>query len=460
MSGADLELGALAWLCTYALHSTLLFLAAWLVTTRRMVRSERVKEIVWKTALAGGLFTATTQLALDRPPSGGHWVLGAGAYAAAPADGPASDPGRSARAAERGIAEDAAPPHARGGEDGDPAGILAGGLRWTEWALAGWALGGAALLSLLLVAGGRLRRRLAGRRPIAEGPLPEIVAELSRRAGLSRRVRLTVSPRLRAPVALGTLAPEICLPPRALHGMPRRSQEAMLAHELAHVARFDPLWLGLARVLELVFFFQPLHRVARRRLAESAEFLCDDWALRRTGDRLGLARCLAEVARWLVGDDGPMPACSMADLRSPLGERVERILDERRAAERAPAWLPPAGAALLSAVVMVAPGFVAPAAAAEPVAIPAAPPAATSLAAVLASEWAAIEEELRALELDVAGIRAAAEGRRLSTATRERLAAVEQRARELRSKQRSIRDHLAAWQTLARRDTEPGEPSR
>ena len=50
------EIGALAWLFTYALHSTLLLAAAWLLTSSRLgriVRSERARETIWKTALVG-----------------------------------------------------------------------------------------------------------------------------------------------------------------------------------------------------------------------------------------------------------------------------------------------------------------------------------------------------------------------------------------------------------------------
>ena len=39
----------------------------------------------------------------------------------------------------------------------------------------------------------------------------------------------------------------------------------MLAHELAHLARRDPLWLAFASVVERVFWIQPLNRIARRR---------------------------------------------------------------------------------------------------------------------------------------------------------------------------------------------------
>ena len=130
----------------------------------------------------------------------------------------------------------------------------------------------------------------------------------------------------------------------------------MIAHELAHVARFDPFWLDFCRLLESVLFLQPLHRLARRQLARCAEFRCDDWAVRETGDRIALARCLTEVAGWL-GRRTPLPACGMADLRSPLAERVRRILDAGPTPDRRPVGVATIAPTLIAATVLWAPGF-------------------------------------------------------------------------------------------------------
>lgn len=468
----SLALPVLAWLLTYALHSTLLLGIAWLATRGEWTRSARVKEILWRTALLGGLFTASVQLAVVRDPFAGRWHLGTQASAAALEAielGPALSLGTLPSAVGGGgPLEETAPPTTWE----DSAGLLPT-LAWTEWAFLGWALGGVVLLTLLSVGSRRLSRRLAGRKMVLDGPLPEVLARLRRRAGIWRRVRLSVSPGLDAPVALGILRPEICLPPRALSGLAREQQEAMLAHELAHVARLDPLWLEVVRAVQTLFFFQPLNRVARRRLGECAEFLCDDWAVAHTGDPVGLAGCLAEVARWIVGDAEPLPACSMADLRSPLGERVERLLDEQRRPDGAPAWLAPLGAALLSATAMVAPGFARtePAPPPEPEPSLATPPPPSSRTALRADAPAAppaepadptgrrplpridelrrgmavIDDELTGLGTEIAELRDMLRGRAVSPETRAALERIEHAAAELRRKERIIQASLNMW---------------
>jgi hypothetical protein len=154
---------------------------------------------------------------------------------------------------------------------------------------------------------------------------------------------------------------EICVPVRALRDLSASQQEAMLGHELGHAIRRDPAWLGLCWMLERVLLVQPLNRVARARLQQNAEMLCDDWAVHLTGRHLSLASCLTEVARWVVGAP-PMspglPAPGMAG--APLTRRVERLLaaPPREVVHRERWWLA-LGLAGLAAVTGAAPGFAA-----------------------------------------------------------------------------------------------------
>ncbi|HLE84879.1 MAG TPA: M56 family metallopeptidase, partial [Thermoanaerobaculia bacterium] len=219
----------------------------------------------------------------------------------------------------------------------------------------------------------RLRARLRGRHELAGGPvrrlLDRLLAEAEARAasgapappaagGVPRRVRLTGSPALPVPVALGVGEREICLPRRALTELGERRQRGLLAHELAHLERRDPAWLLASRAIESLLFLQPLNRLARARLQEISELRCDAWAVAATGDRIGLARCLTEVAGWLARDRAALPVPGMARSRRRLGVRVKRILEGT--AEEPPArrrWLPAAAGALLLAGAALVPGL-------------------------------------------------------------------------------------------------------
>src|SRR5213078_314063 len=60
---------ALAWLLTYAIHSTVLFSLAWLLVRARRW-SPGASELLWKTAMVGAIITASTQQWLDVRPAG------------------------------------------------------------------------------------------------------------------------------------------------------------------------------------------------------------------------------------------------------------------------------------------------------------------------------------------------------------------------------------------------------
>jgi len=185
---------------------------------------------------------------------------------------------------------------------------------------------------------------------------PTLLAELdrlARDAGLRRSPRLTSTVRISSPIALGI--GEICVPETALMELDLEQQRSMLAHELAHLARRDPLWLAFASGVERVLWFQPLNRVARRRIATSAEYLCDEWAVRRTGSGVALARCLAQVAEWIQASPLGVPVAGMAEERSLLVSRVEKLLNGGTPVSRSRRALALGAAAVVLATIAIAP---------------------------------------------------------------------------------------------------------
>lgn len=349
-----------AWLATFAVHSTLLFLIA-LATTRRL--TERVPdraERIWTVALVAGLVTATLQARTLGPRfTLGSWASEAGVARTHAPDAPCG-PASSSTAVEAtptcsettivAASETAAGPAVRNPAEG-------GSDRATFAPRPGhvltlWALGAVAGLVALAAAYAAFLRRLRYRRPLDGAPAREL-ADLARAAGVAAP-RLTVSDALAAPVGFMLPRPEICLPERVVGELDPSGRRAILAHELAHLVRRDPLRLLGWRALEALFFFQPLLRIGRRRLVALSETLCDEWAVGRTGDRRELARTLARVAGWVRGPE-PAPVAQMAACRSSLGRRVERLLQPvQRGPSRTPTALALVG---LVVVAMTGPGF-------------------------------------------------------------------------------------------------------
>src|SRR5262249_2511337 len=146
-------------------------------------------------------------------------------------------------------------------------------------AFLGWAVVASAFLLRLAVLRARLLTALGERAPVMDPLVRARLEGLCHDVGHVRPVRLTTSEGLKSPLALGWT--EICLPAEALLELDDRQQRSVLAHELAPLRRLDPIWLLAGSVLEQLFFFQPLNRLARSRMQEVAEFLCDDWAAAR-----------------------------------------------------------------------------------------------------------------------------------------------------------------------------------
>jgi hypothetical protein len=87
--------------------------------------------------------------------------------------------------------------------------------------------------------------------------------------------------------------------------------------------------LLLCRMACAVFGFQPLNHLARREWQKSAEYLCDAWAVNRTGSRLALARCLTEVAGWRWRRSDCAASLAATGRRAGgLADRIERLVTD------------------------------------------------------------------------------------------------------------------------------------
>ena len=343
----------LAWLLTYLIHSTVLLGLAW-VLTRLRPWPPAALDLMWKTALVGGLVTATVQLALEVRPAGSV-ALRATIEAPAPAASAVDEPHPAAprRGAAHDVAESRqAPSPSTAGVAGPVASLGARASLHSAavlaWSLVALALGLAYAARRLILVG-----RIGDRDAVLDDRLLAELDLLTREAGLRRRPRLTSTARISSPIALGL--DEICVPETALTELDLEQQRSMLAHELAHLARRDPLWLAFASLVERVLWIQPLNRVARRQITTAAEYLCDEWAVRRTGSGVALARCLAQVAEWIQSSPLGVPVAGMAEERSLLVSRVEKLLAARGTPPRSRRTLVLAAAVVVLSTIAIAP---------------------------------------------------------------------------------------------------------
>ena len=346
-----LSSAVLAWLLTYLIHSTALLLLAWALTRVR-IWAPAATDLFWKAALVGGLVSASTQLALELRPAGSVSIARPTvetATSATPHSAGVEHPAPVMRRDEPVDLRTAAVSSAGSSTTSPLDRFPVRGIVVTVWACIGLGLALTYAARRLILVG-----RIGDRRAVLDGRLLAELEQLTREAKLRRRPRLTSTTRISSPIALGVA--EICLPESALTDLDLEQQRSMLAHELAHLARRDPVWLAFVSVVERVLWIQPLNRLARRGIATSAEYLCDEWAVRRTGSGVALARCLAQVAEWIQASPLGVPVAGMAEERSLLVSRVEKLLAGRGFDARPRRVLAVASVAVVVATIAIVPG--------------------------------------------------------------------------------------------------------
>jgi hypothetical protein len=134
------------------------------------------------------------------------------------------------------------------------------------------------------------------------------------------------SNRVATPVVTGLVRTRVMVPP-TWDRWGASVRHMVLAHERAHIARYDPLIAALARVNRAVFWFHPLAWWMERHLSRLAESACDDIVVRKVNDSRLYAALLVEMAHRLR-QHGHRVAWQGIGIVSPsrFEDRVDQIL--------------------------------------------------------------------------------------------------------------------------------------
>lgn len=189
---------------------------------------------------------------------------------------------------------------------------------------AAWGVGTALLLLWLGVCHWHLSRLRREARPVTSGPAAETLSALT-----PRPPRLLCHPSVQSPFLAGLRHPAIFLPAAYEAEFDPTTLRAILAHELAHLARRDNAWTLAARLLCALLWPQPLLWLLCRRLEQTSEEACDQAVLAQDCPPRAYADCLLTLA-----ERHPLPrrertlGAGVAPFRSSLGQRIGRILDK------------------------------------------------------------------------------------------------------------------------------------
>ena len=194
----------------------------------------------------------------------------------------------------------------------------------TAAATALYAVPAAILLLITFLALARLIALRARADVLVDGHWLSALARAQRRMGFKHGTALLTSDELASPISWGLMRPVILLNSRAVEAT--GEAEAIIAHELAHVARLDWIKLLLARIATALFWFNPLVWILAREAHQLREETADDTVLAADIVDTDYAQLLVGVARHecpglLLGAHGVAPS------KSSLSRRVARVLD-------------------------------------------------------------------------------------------------------------------------------------
>jgi TonB family protein len=262
----------------WALKVTVVFAAAWVAAGALRGAAASARHAVWAAAILCGLLLPALQLAVP------SWAVA----------GPADLPGLWNIEGAIGATGTSMPSL--------PASSInavapSGSLPLTRVVLWVW-IAGMGLLLLRLVWGVVSLLWTAARcQPVFDERVLRAVIDCAREAGETRAIRVLAARSATAmPMTWGLFSPRILLP-SSCSIWPEDQLRLVLAHELAHVRRFDWALQVLSEFARALYWFHPLAWTAARKLREESERACDDAVIRAGQDSSHYASVLLELAR-------------------------------------------------------------------------------------------------------------------------------------------------------------------
>jgi TonB family protein len=197
-----------------------------------------------------------------------------------------------------------------------------------RWLAVAWLAGMTIAFAPLMLGLAGLRRVAARASRVQDDRLLDTLRSMMGELRITRPVQLLFGD---APVGTwGTWRPRIVVP-RDAAGWTDERLRAVLAHELAHVQRFDwPVQLA-ADAVRGVLWFNPLAWVVARRLRQESERACDDVVLATGLAERDYATHLFDIARAARGSvlSGAMPMARPSSLEGRIAAMLNPTIDRR-----------------------------------------------------------------------------------------------------------------------------------
>ena len=188
-----------------------------------------------------------------------------------------------------------------------------------------WALGVFGMLvrfGTARVRTGQLRRKEIS---LPEDHWLQAFETLKEQLGVNQAVGLIRSNIAETAMVVGWLKPIVIVPASAFSALTPEQLRAVLAHELAHIRRYDH-WVNLLQgLVEILIFFHPAAWWLSRQMRVDRENCCDDQAVRMTGSPKPLAEALLRLESFRAA----FVTASLAANGGSFKHRILRILGSK-----------------------------------------------------------------------------------------------------------------------------------
>jgi beta-lactamase regulating signal transducer with metallopeptidase domain len=202
---------------------------------------------------------------------------------------------------------------------------------WNATQLLPWVVGiwlGGVLLLAARAAGGwwRLEQIRSASRNAISAEVESSFHRVGARLRISRKVALYLSDEVISPLAMGVWRIAIILPVSAVMQLSPEQLEAVLAHEMAHIRRWDYLGNLFQTAVECLLFFHPAVWWVSRRTRDLRELCCDEVAASSCADPTIYVEALLQLESHRAKQ--LQLATALHGRRGSLLKRVKQLLGE------------------------------------------------------------------------------------------------------------------------------------
>ena len=188
-----------------------------------------------------------------------------------------------------------------------------------------WAAGAATALGLWLGRRNRIARLVRTAAPLDDERVLTPLRRLEARRG-GTAIRAVTADTPLEPGVFGIWRPTLVWPTRITGQLADAHIEAILEHELCHVARRDNLWAAAHGVVQTLFWFHPLVWWIGARLVDERERACDEIVVASGSEPERYAKSILKTCRHSL----EAPALCMAGVTGAnLEKRMEHIMSGR-----------------------------------------------------------------------------------------------------------------------------------